>query len=67
MGTTGSNLQQLTTQNVDCTFGLPFSWSPDGKSIVCAVYHSHNWTYANGVLWIVNTTGIKRQLTFNPN
>lgn len=68
MDATGSNLRQLTTRGVDATFGLPFSWSPDGKSIVYTDYRSDDWTYANGVLWIVNIeTGMKRQLTFNPH
>ncbi len=68
MDATGSNLRQLTTQGIDATFGLPFSWSPDGKGIVYTVYRSNDWTYANGVLWIVNIeTGMKRQLTFNPH
>jgi Tol biopolymer transport system component len=66
MDTTGTNQQQLTTQGVDVSFGLPFSWSPDGTSIVYTVYRADNWGYANGVLWVVDiTTAIKRQLTFN--
>jgi len=66
MDSTGSNLRQLSIHGVDVSFGLPFSWSPDGTSIVYTVYRSDDWGYANGVFWVVDvTTGIKRQLTFN--
>lgn len=66
MDTTGTNQQQLTTQGVDVSFGLPFSWSPDGTKIVYTVYRSNDWGYENGVLWMLNPgTGEKRQLTFN--
>jgi Tol biopolymer transport system component len=34
MDTTGANLRQLTTEGVDASFGLPFTWSPDGGSLV---------------------------------
>lgn len=66
MDTSGSNQHQLTTQGIDVSFGLPFSWSPDGTRIVYAVYRSNDWGYENGVLWTLNlNTGEKKQLTFN--
>ncbi len=50
-----------------CTFGLPFSWSPDGPYCVYGL-SSDDWGYDNGTLWILDiNTGEKRQLTFNPN
>ncbi len=68
MDTTGTHLRQLTTAGVDATFGLPFSWSPDGSSIVYTDYRSDDWGYDNGTLWILDVnTGEKRQLTFNQN
>ncbi len=68
MDTTGNNLKQLTTAGVDATFGLSFSWSPDGSSIVYTDYRSDDWGYDNGTLWILYVhTGKKRQLTFNRN
>ena len=66
MDSTGGNLRKLTTQGVDVSFGLPFSWSPDGSSIVYTDYRSDDWGYNNGTLWILNpNTGGKKQLTFN--
>ena len=66
MDSTGGNLKQLTIQGVDVDFGLPFSWSPAGSSIVYTDYRSDDWGYDNGILWILNTnTGEKKQLTFN--
>ncbi len=66
MDTTGTHLRQLTTAGVDATFGLPFSWSPDGNHIVYTDYRSDDWGYDNGTLWILDVnTGEKRQLTFN--
>jgi len=66
MDSTGNNNRQLTTQGVDATFGSPFSWSPDGSSIVYTDYRSNDWTINNGVLWIISpNTGVKKQLTFN--
>ena len=68
MDTTGNNLRQLTAAGVDATFGLPFSWSPDGNHIVYTDYRSDDWGYDNGTLWILDVnTGKKRQLTFNQN
>lgn len=62
----GTNLKQLTQDGVDATFGRPFSWSPSGERIVYTHYRTDDWTYANGVLWIVNVSTLeKRQLTFN--
>jgi Tol biopolymer transport system component len=67
MDTTGSNQYQLTTQSVDVSFGLPFSWSPNGTNIAYTVYQSDNWGYENGTIWTVDvTTGVKHQLTFTP-
>lgn len=64
--TTGRNIQQLTTLGVDVSFGTPFSWSPTGSGIVYTYYGPRDWTYNNGVLWMINTiTGEKKQLTFN--
>jgi TolB protein len=66
MNSDGSNISQLTSAGVDATFGLPFSWSPDGSSIVYTDYRSNDWTYNNGTLWILDpVSGGKRQLTFN--
>lgn len=66
MDTTGSNQHQLTTREVDASFGLPFSWSPTGAEIVYTRYSASDWTYDNGVLWIMNAaTGEEIQLTFN--
>lgn len=67
MNADGSNVRMLIDESVDATFGLPFSWSPDGKYIVYTRYDSSNWSYENGVLWIINPhAGNQRQLTFNP-
>ena len=67
MNSDGSNKSQLTSTGVDATFGLPFSWSPDGSSIVYTDYRSNDWTYDNGTLWVLDpSAGGKRQLTFNP-
>jgi Periplasmic component of the Tol biopolymer transport system len=66
MDTTGGNMRKITTEGVDIDFGLPFSWAPDGVSIVFTHYSSNDWTYSNGVIWIINiNTGKKTQLTFN--
>lgn len=66
MDETGSNLRQMTNSGVDAAFGLPFSWSPDGEKLVYTHYNSNNWSYNNGVLWILNiSTGAEYQLTFN--
>lgn len=66
MDSTGGNLRQLSTQGVDVDFGLPFSWSLDGSSIVYTDYRSNDWTYNNGILWILKPImGEKKQLTFN--
>jgi Tol biopolymer transport system component len=67
MDSSGTNLQQLTSDGVDVSFGLPFSWNPDGSSVVYTRYRSDEWTMSNGVLWILNPiTGEKKQLTSNP-
>ncbi len=67
MDSTGTNLRQLTAEGVTTDFGIPFSWSPDGTQIVYTRYQSNKWTYANGVLWILDVnSGAQRQLTFNP-
>lgn len=66
MMSNGTNPKQLTQDGVDATFGLPFSWSPCGERIVYTHYRD-DWTYTNGVLWIVNVSTLeKKQLTFNP-
>lgn len=68
MDSVGNNKQQLTTSGVDVSFGLPFSWSPDGSKIVYTDYRSDDWGYNNGTLWILNINSWeKRQLTFNIN
>jgi Tol biopolymer transport system component len=64
MDTTGSNQRQLTTRGVD---SRSFTWSPDDTQIVYTRYRSDDWTYANGVLWILGVhSGMEKQLTFNP-
>lgn len=66
MDTTGINQREITVEGVDAGFGLPFSWSPSSTEIVYTHYDGE-WTYDNGVLWIVNlNTREKKQLTFNP-
>jgi Tol biopolymer transport system component len=66
MDTTGANLQMLTTQGVDASFGLPFSWSPNSTNIAYIVYRSNDWGYQNGTLWTLDlNTGEKKELTFN--
>lgn len=68
MDSAGNNKQQLTTSGIDVSFGLPFSWSPDGANIVYTDYRSDDWGYDNGTLWILYlNTGEKKQLTFNIN
>lgn len=43
-----------------------FSWSPDGEKIVYTQHDYSEWTYDNGVLWIIDLkTGTEHQLTFN--
>ncbi|GJQ20415.1 MAG: hypothetical protein HBSIN02_07700 [Bacteroidia bacterium] len=67
MDSTGTNLRQLTTHSVDVSFGLPFSWSPDGNKIVYTRYRPDEWTMDNGVLWLLDrNTGAASQFTFNP-
>ncbi|MGH7595887.1 MAG: hypothetical protein ACREOI_06015 [bacterium] len=62
----GSNLRQLTIESVDATFGLPFSWSPDGSAIAYTYYRVDERSNNNGTLWIIDiATGKKRQLTLN--
>lgn len=64
---TGNNQQQLTTSEVDVSFGLPFSWSPDGSKIIYTRYQSTDWTMKNGVLWMIDiSTKKETRLTFNP-
>lgn len=64
----GNNRQQLTTLGVDASYGVPFSWGPEGKGIVYTDYRSDDWGYDNGTLWILNlSTGEKKQLTLNFN
>jgi len=66
MDTAGNNQRQLTTKGVDGSFGIPFSWNPDGSSIVYNDYRSDDWGYNNGTLWILNiSSGLKKQITFN--
>ena len=66
MDTTGRNPQRLTAQGVDVTFGLPFSWSPDGNKIIYSRYQSTDWTMNNGVLWLIDVnTKAETQLTSN--
>lgn len=66
INTTGDDLRQLTANNVDVDFGLPFSWSPDGEKIVYTQYNANDWSYDNGVLWIINVSNsAEYQLTFN--
>ncbi len=67
MDSTGSNLQQLTSHDVDATFGVPFSWSPSGDKIVYTYYRSDDWTMNNGVLWMLDLRSrTATQFTFNP-
>lgn len=43
------------------------SWSPDGQEIAYIKYRPDDYTYDNGVVWIVNlTTMARRRLTENP-
>lgn len=65
MDSNGQNIRQLTEEGVGFN-GIPFSWSPDGLSIVYLKYRADDWTYENGTLWIMNIQrGEKIQLTFN--
>ena len=67
MDSIGNNVQQLSTQGVDVSLGLPFSWSPDGSKIVYTRYQSTDWTTNNGVLWMIDVASKKEtQFTFNP-
>ncbi len=67
MDSTGSNLQQLTTHEVEIDFGVPFSWSPSGDKIVYTYYRSDDWTMNNGVLWMLDLRSrTATQFTFNP-
>ncbi len=54
--------QKLTTRGtVDI-----FSWSPDGSRIVYTQHNYNDWSYNNGVIWIIDVnTGNEFQLTFN--
>ena len=64
--TTGENRHQLTTLKVDVDFGWPFSWRPDGVSIVFTRYDPYAWNYDNGTLWTLNiNSGNIKQLTTN--
>ncbi len=68
MDSDGTDQQQLTTSGVDVSFGLPFSWSPDGSKIIYTryPYRSTDWTIRNGVLWMIDVnTGTEIQFTFN--
>lgn len=64
MNEDGSNVQQLTN---DPNFQIcDAKWSPDGEKIVYTQYDANDWSYDNGVLWIINiSTGAEHQLTFN--
>jgi hypothetical protein len=63
----GNNQQQLTTSGVDVSFGLPFSWSPNGDKIIYTRYRSTNWTMKNGVLWLIDVNSrTEIQFAFNP-
>jgi len=62
------SVRLLIDDSVDSTFGLPFSWSPDGKYIAYTRYDAGNWSYDNGDLWLLNVdTGERKQLTSNPS
>jgi TolB protein len=66
MNSDGNNPRQLTTEGVDVTYGLPFSWNPDGIAIAYTYYRGDERTNKNGTIWIIQVdTGEKRQLTFN--
>ncbi len=66
MNINGSDFYQLTSDGVDVDYGLPFSWSPEGKKIVYTQYQSTDWTMNNGVLWMIDVdSGTETQLTFN--
>ena len=67
MDSLGNNKEQLTTSEVDVSFGLPFSWSPDGNKIIYTRYQSTDWTMNNGVFWLIDVnTKTEKQLTSNP-
>ncbi|MCL6098870.1 MAG: DPP IV N-terminal domain-containing protein [Bacteroidetes bacterium] len=67
MDSVGNNKQQLTISGVDVSFGLPFSWSPDGSKIIYTRYQSNDWTMKNGVLWMVDMNNkTETQFTYNP-
>jgi TolB protein len=62
MDSNGTNRRQLIDDGAD----RAFTWSPDGNNIVYTKFRYDEWSYENGVLWIINIiTGGKRQLTFN--
>jgi len=66
MNINGSDFYQLTSDGVDVAYGLPFSWSPEGKKIVYTQYQSTDWTMNNSVLWMIDVdSGTETQLTFN--
>jgi len=67
MNINDGDFYQLTSDGVDVVYGLPFSWSPEGKKIVYTKYRSTDWTMNNGVLWMIDVdSGTETQLTFNP-
>jgi Tol biopolymer transport system component len=67
MDTTGQNLHQRTTYEVDVNIGVPFSWSIIGNKIIYTRYQSKDWTMKNGVLWMLDiNTKSETQITFNP-
>ena len=63
MDTNGGNLRRLTAQGTKDWL----DWSPDGRQIVYMNYGPEDWSYSNGVLWVLNPeTGQRKQLTSNP-
>lgn len=67
MDSDGGGARSLTSEGIWDPWGSYYSWSPDGTRIVYVRWRADDWTYDNGVLWIVEiANGIKQQLTFNP-
>lgn len=63
MDINGTNLHKLTQQRTKDWL----DWSRDGKEIAYVNYRPDDWTYSNGVLWVLSAgTHQTRQLTFNP-
>lgn len=63
MDSSGTNPKQLSNYQIDYLYSI----SPDLNEVVYMVYNNL-WTYENGTLWIIDLiTGVKKQLTYNPN